>query len=178
MKNAPLPPCSNWVERLAIRNYDDLSHADCVALNEHLALCSACAAAHAAYKLLGQHIGSLAPVAPLESLPQALLQQTERPASHIEQVVTAFSGTLRRLQSCFVTFTLSFQNAHYTCDNRYCYALRDKSGFLLWRYKKSDTFFSTPAMKNGVAYTTVFDSTLFLFTARVRPCSDSFLWKG
>ncbi len=178
MKNASLMPCATWVERLAIRNYDDLSYADCMALNEHLALCSACAAAHAAYQLLGHHIDSLSAVTPLESLSQTLLQQTNSPTSRIEQAIAAFSGALMRLQSLVVTFTLCFQKVHYTSDSRYCYALRDKSGFLLWKYKKSDTFFSSPAMKNGVAYTTLFDSTLFLFTARVRPCSDSFLWKG
>ncbi len=178
MKNASLMPCATWVERLAIRNYDDLSYADCMALNEHLALCSACAAAHAAYQLLGYRIGSLSSVTPLESLPLELLQQTEQSVSRIEQTLTAFSSALMRLQSLFVTFTLFFQKVHYTSDSRYCYALRDKSDFLLWKYKKSDTFFSSPAMKNGVAYTTVFDSTLFLFAARVRPCSDSFLWKG
>lgn len=177
MKNASLMPCTNWVEKLAIRNYDDLSYADCMALNEHLTLCSACAAAHAAYQLLGHHIGNLPAVTPLESLPHALLQQTKSSASRIEQAVAVFSGTLMRLQSLFVAFTLCFQKVHYSSDSRYCYALCDKSGFLLWKYKKSDIFFSAPAVKNGIAYTTLFDSTLFLFTARVRPCSDSFLWK-
>jgi hypothetical protein len=177
MTNAALTPCSNWVERLAIRNHDDLSYADCMALNEHLALCSACATAHAAYQLLGYRIGSLSAVTPLESLPLALLQQPERSVSRIEQALTIFSRALMWLQSLFVTFTMFFQRVHYRSDNRYCYALRNNSDFLLWKYKKSETFFSAPGMKNGVAYTTLFDSTLFLFAARVRPCSDSFLWK-
>ncbi len=183
MNHTALMPCSNWVERLAIRNYDDLSYADCVALNEHLALCSACGTAHAAYQLLGQHIGGLAAVTPLESLPLAFLQQREMvPTSHlewrIEQAVAAFSRTLIWLQSLLVTLMLFFQTAHYTCDNHYCYALRTESGFLLWKYRKNETFFSAPGIKDGVVYTTLFDSTLFLFTARVRPCGGSFLWKN
>ncbi len=46
MKNSMLMPCTDRVEKLAVRNSDDLSYSQRVALNEHLASCAACASAH------------------------------------------------------------------------------------------------------------------------------------
>jgi PQQ enzyme repeat len=62
-------------------------------------------------------------------------------------------------------------------SNRYVYALQGNSGSILWKYKQSDVFFSAPAVMNGSAYLTSFDSQMFLFASRVRPLGNSFLWK-
>jgi len=48
MKNSMLMPCAAWVEKLAVKYPDDLSFADRVALNEHLASYSACDTIHSA----------------------------------------------------------------------------------------------------------------------------------
>jgi len=177
MNSALLTPCADWVERLVMRNHDDLSYADRVALHEHLALCSACATAHANYQLIGNHLFQLTAVAPLEKHPYVIRQQAQRTPSRQASIAIVCSGILRRLQSLLVAFIFSLQKANYASDTHYCYALQESSGFLRWKYKKSEVFFSAPAIKNGIAYATPFDSTLFLFAAQVKPSGSSFLWK-
>ena len=179
MKTASLTPCTNWVERLSVRNYDELSYADSVALHEHLAMCSSCATAYSAYQSIGNHINSLSPVTPLDGLPYELLQlqHAESSLSSKERLAAMFRCIAIHLVSLFAIFTLFLQKVDYVSDTHYCYALRDTSGFLLWRYKKSDVFFSSPSIKDGIAYMRASDAPLFQFAARVRPCGSSFLWK-
>ena len=59
------------------------------------------------------------------------------------------------------------------------YALQSKDGSLLWQYKKSTVFFFSPAVEKGELYLNALDSQIFMFAAsmRLRPCSDSFIWK-
>src|SRR5438874_8450856 len=52
------PPCSRWAEKLALRP-EDLSPADYAALEAHLAVCSACAAARKDYDLLIAQLGTV-----------------------------------------------------------------------------------------------------------------------
>src|SRR2546421_6619471 len=177
MKNSMRMPCTNWVEKLAVRNSDDLSYSQRVALNEHLASCAACASAHSAYQVIAGHICSLPAAEPLASLPYELLQHMERSASRKEQLACVFSAILMRLKSLSAAFTRLLQRVNYASDTHYCYALRDDSRFLLWKYKKSNVFFSSGAVKNGVAYVTPFDAEVFLLGSRLRLSGDSFLWR-
>lgn len=60
------------------------------------------------------------------------------------------------------------------------YALQGKNGPSLWTYKKSDVFFSAPAVEGGQAYLTPLDAQLFLFSLKpfsMKPHGGSFLWK-
>jgi hypothetical protein len=68
---------------------------------------------------------------------------------------------------------------YVSAGNNALYALQSRNGTLLWQYQKSTVFFSSPAMKNGILYPNALDSQIFLFAAsmRLRPCSDSFIWK-
>ena len=185
MKTASLTPCTNWITKLATTHHDELSYTERIALHEHLAMCSSCATAHAAYQNIGNLINSLSLVTPtitssstpLDSFPHEFLQRRDRSISHKERIRANLTGKLTHLKSLLVTFTLFLQRVDYASDNHYCYALRDTSGFLLWRYKKSDVFFSSPAVKDGTPYIRASDAPLFQFAARVRPCSSSFLWK-
>lgn len=185
MKTASLTPCTNWVTKLAATNSDELSYTERIALHEHLAMCSACTTAYATYRNVGNLINSLSPIPPTiassipstNNFPHALLQHTGRSISRKERIHVSLTGKLTHLKSLLVAFTLFLQRVDYACDNHYCYALRDSSGFLLWRYKKSEVFFSFPAVKDGTPYIRASDAPLFQFAARVRPCSSSFLWK-
>lgn len=180
MKNSILTPCADWVERLAVRNSDDLSYAQRVALHEHLASCSACATAHSTYQGIGNCICNLPAVEALAGLPYELLQGVERATSRKERAACMFSGILTWLKSLPVLFTRFLNRVNYvSSDNRHFYALREDSGFQLWRYRKSSVFFSSAAVKDGVAYLTLFDAQVFLFASalRLRLSSYSLLWK-
>lgn len=177
MKNSMLMPCTDWVERLAIRNSDDLSYSQRVALNEHLASCTACASAHSAYQVIADHISSLPAVKPLADLPYELLANTERFITPKERVTCIFSSILTWLKSLSVTLTHFLKRVDYVSDGHYCYALRDDSGFLLWRYKKSSVFFSSASVMNGVTYVTSFDAQVLFLGSRLRLFGNSFLWR-
>ena len=170
-------PCTDWVEKLAISNSDDLSYSQRIALNEHLASCPACATAHSAYQIIAGHISSLPAVEPLANLPYRLLADVERSITLKERLICMFSSILIRLKSLPVALTHFLQRVDYVSDSHYCYALRDDSGFLLWKYKKTSVFFSCPAVKNGAAYVTPFDAQVFLLGSRLRPFGNSFLWR-
>lgn len=177
MKNSMLMPCVNWVDKLALRNPDDLSYSQRIALNEHLASCPACASAHSACQVVAGHICSLPAVEPLTNLPYELLADAKRSITRKERIICMFSSILTWLRSLPVAFTHFLQRVDYVSDSQYCYALRDDSGFLLWRYKKSNVFFSSLAVKNGVTYVTSFDAQVFLVGSRLRPFGNSFLWR-
>lgn len=68
---------------------------------------------------------------------------------------------------------------YVSAGNNALYALQSRNGSLLWQYQKSTVFFSSPAMKNGILYPNALDSQIFMFAAsmRLRPCSNSFIWK-
>jgi len=74
---------------------------------------------------------------------------------------------------------LSRKVIYISSDDHYLYALRKDSGSFLWRHKKSEVSFSSPAVMNGQAYLTSLDCQVFLFarTLGLRPMSNSFLWK-
>src|SRR5437660_2186638 len=105
MKNSMLVPCVNWAEKLAVSNPDDLSYSQRVALNEHLASCTACASAHSAYQIIANHISSLPAVEPLADLPYELLADTERYTTPKEWITCIFSSILAWLKSLPVALT-------------------------------------------------------------------------
>lgn len=177
MKNSMLMPCTDWVEKLGARNPDDLSYTQRIALNEHLASCSACASAHSAYQEIASHICNLPAVKPLPNLPYELFTDAKRSNTRKERITCMFSSILAWLKSLPVSLTRFLQRVNYVSDSHYCYALRDDSGFLLWRYKKSNVFFSSVAVKNGIPYVTSFDAQVFLVGSRLRPFGNSFLWR-
>jgi hypothetical protein len=196
MKNSMLMPCADWVEKLAIKYPDDLTYAERVALNVHLASCSTCAAIHSSYQVIGERINNLPPVEPLPGLPYELLQREKCTAPYAEQLETTSPGILAArigmtirsvvqsklwlslLEKIHAAFDHLHQRVIYvSSDDHHLYAFRNDNSSVLWKYKKSHVFFSSPAVKNGVAYLTPFDTQMFLFRARIRPCGDSFLWK-
>ena len=180
MKNSMLIPCMDWVDRLAVRNSDDLSYSQRVALHEHTAACSACASAQSTYQAIGSCICNLPAVEPLAGLSGELLQHVERSGAHKERAASMFAGMLTWLESLAVAFARFLQrNRYVSSGNDYFYAVRGGSGFLLWKYKKSSVLFSAAAIKDGVAYLTLFDAQVFLFasTLRSRLSGSAFLWK-
>jgi hypothetical protein len=68
MKNVESRNCSFWENKLAIGHPDDLSAIERNALNEHMAICPQCAAAHAAYNAVHARLRSLPPARGLLSL--------------------------------------------------------------------------------------------------------------
>src|SRR5437660_1521635 len=62
------PPCIAWAEKLALRR-EDLSPADCAALEAHIQTCPACEAAQADYDLLDAQLRAL-PLLALKPLPR------------------------------------------------------------------------------------------------------------
>ena len=62
------PPCIAWAEKLALRR-EDLSPADCAALDAHIQTCPACEAAQADYDLLDAQLRAL-PLLALKPLPR------------------------------------------------------------------------------------------------------------
>lgn len=225
MKNSMLMPCADWVEKLAVKYPDDLSFADRVALNEHLASCPACDTIHSAYQTMGGRIFNLPPVEPLSGLPYELLQRERRSTPRVGQLETTAPGILLWLKSLpeimlvrplrqltpvksgllqqaakmgtrllsvvhsctngvnvleriHAALTHLHQRAIYvSSDDHHFYALRNDTSSILWKYKKSDVFFSSPTVKNGVAYLTSFNAQMFLFSAQWRAGGNSFLWK-
>jgi hypothetical protein len=70
-------PCTEWAEKLAARHPEDISPTDRIALNNHIASCEACAATHAAYRVMEINIRAL-PTTSLPGLPYERLRQRER----------------------------------------------------------------------------------------------------
>jgi hypothetical protein len=191
MKDSILVPCADWAGKLATPFQDDLSYAERVALNEHLASCPKCAAVYSFYRVIGNQISDLPAVEPLPGLPLHLLQRMERSASYKRRpepaILTWFKSLpADQLHNAFnrlvqAISTALNQRVRYASTNDHSlYALQSAGGPLLWQYKKSSVFFSSPAMKNGAAFLTSFDSQIFLFAAvmHLRPCNDSFLWRN
>ncbi|MFL5624569.1 MAG: hypothetical protein ACJ788_03135 [Ktedonobacteraceae bacterium] len=80
--NPSIPtPCAMWAEKLATIHPADLSPAQRTALNAHVLTCPACAAVLAEYRAMDRRILSLPPVAPLSSLPAALVSQNTLPGA-------------------------------------------------------------------------------------------------
>jgi hypothetical protein len=121
----------------------------------------------------------LPPVEPLPAFPYRLLQREQCSAPYVEQLGTMSPGILFRLKSFSEKIYNHFHQRviYVSSDDHQLYAFRNGNSSILWKYKNSQVFFSSPAVKNGVAYLTSFDAQIFLFRARVRPCGDSFLWR-
>lgn len=87
---------------------------------------------------------------------------------------------LHLLERVFAALLAYVPHKNYmsSADN-YLYVFESGGGTMLWKYKKSNVFFSSPAMAQGVPYVTGFDSQIFLFAAllHLKPGGDSFLWK-
>ena len=208
MKSSMIVPCADWVEKLAARHPDDLSHSDHIALNEHLASCPTCASIHSAYHCLQARIQSLPAVQPLPHLPHELLEERSKSSSmspsltpvgilaHYVQglsqhVALTSMKILSVIRSCLhwlqiperlhaILTHLPQQAIYASSSDHYFYALQGNTGCALWKYKRSDVFFSAPAVKNGLPYLSRFDSQIFMFSLKpfgVRPTSPSFLWK-
>ncbi|MHB8596491.1 MAG: hypothetical protein ACYDER_06735 [Ktedonobacteraceae bacterium] len=77
-------PCTEWEEQLAARHPEDLSLAEHIALNKHMATCSACAETYADYDLLTSCIRAL-PQSVMQPLPHFLFasqKQEEQMIAH------------------------------------------------------------------------------------------------
>lgn len=73
------PPCTAWAEKLALR-HEDLSLADRAALEAHIRICPACAAAQADYRYLDARLKALPPpiMQPLPRLTSQLSVRDEK----------------------------------------------------------------------------------------------------
>lgn len=72
-------PCSEWEERLALKR-EDLSPADCSALEEHLLICSGCRTTQQSYAHLVTHLQNLPTptIQPLPRLPNLWDKESEQ----------------------------------------------------------------------------------------------------
>ena len=170
MKSSLLMPCPTWAEKLAARHHDDLSPSDRVALQEHVAFCSACAAIHSTYQTLELRVHSLPAVEPLPDLSLELLQRQTRPV------------TQRWLQSLLRAALTHFsqRTIYASSGSNTLYALQGNNGPFLWAYKTGNVVFASPGMEKGQPYLTPFDAVFFLFTLKpfsMKPHAGSFLWK-
>lgn len=89
-------------------------------------------------------------------------------------------SSLNMFERLFATLVTSVPHKNYmSSSDNYLYVFDSGGGAMLWKYKKSNVFFSSPAMNQGVPYVTGFDSQIFLFAAllHLKPGGDSFLWK-
>ena len=123
----------------------------------------------------------LAPVSILAHYKQGLLQHAALTSMKILSVIRSCVHGLQILERLHAILTDLPQGAIYaSSSDHYFYALQGATGCTLWKYKRSDVFFSAPAMKNGIPYLSRFDSQIFMFSLKpfgVRPTSPSFLWK-
>jgi hypothetical protein len=118
------------------------------------------------------------PLQQLATIKSGLLQQVTRIGMAIQCVVQSNTRWLSLLEEIHAAVDYFHQRVIYvSSDDHHLYAFRSDNSSILWQYKKSHVFFSSPGVKNGVAYLTSFDTQMFLFRARIRPCGDSFLWK-
>jgi hypothetical protein len=118
------------------------------------------------------------PLQQLTPVKSGLLQPAARIGMTIRSVVQSNIHWLNVLEGIHAAFAHLHQRIIYvSSDDHQVYALRNDNSSMLWKYKKSQIFFSSPAVKNGVPYLTSFDAQMFLFRSRLRPCGDSFLWK-
>lgn len=201
MKDSLPMPCTDWMPKLAAKYPDDLSYADRIALKQHLVSCPACASVYSAYQAIGTRLSNLPPVEPMAALPYHLLQREECAVGHksaVESALLSLVACLKSLPEAVLSICVSvvgyvnvFQKlqavlkpltrgtVYAGSGNHYLYALQGDSGSLLWQYKKSAVFFSSPSVKDGVAYLTSFDAQIFRFAniLRLRPWGDSFLWR-
>ena len=164
-------PCSDWVLKLSARHQHDLSPADRQALNDHLASCPACNHVHLAYKRLGTDLHCLSSVRPIPEFSFEPAQIRQRPSSLSERslfarVLAALSSLHLRLSwsplehailTAFLLALLTFPGkvAYARSGNRFLYALRADSGFLLWklkRYRRSELVSSHPIRLSGTVF--------------------------
>jgi hypothetical protein len=117
---------------------------------------------------------------PTPNIP-GLLQRAITMSMTTLSILASIIHWLRPSARLHAAITYASQRTIYASSGgNYFYALRGHNGSPLWMYKKSDVFFSSPAVKQGVAYLTPFDAQIFLFSLKplaIKPCADSFLWK-
>jgi hypothetical protein len=75
MRNTHPFPCPEWADALAALHADDLSAAEQVELEAHLAVCPACAQVRAGYLAMASKIECLPSVRPLAGLPERVTRE-------------------------------------------------------------------------------------------------------
>jgi hypothetical protein len=174
MIKSNLLPCTDWVQKLAARNLDDLSISERSALNEHLALCRACNEVHTAYQTLEKSFLNLlsskpAPVFSLQ-LPRLESKAVPKLEPSLQNLITlllsAFSSLFMKISwsqlyqklHTWVLIALAHfprQIAYVSSNSHYSYAIRSDSGFILWqqkRYNGHNLVSTVPIRWNGISY--------------------------
>ncbi len=174
MIKSNLLPCTDWVQKLAARNLDDLSLTERSALNEHLALCRACNEVHTAYQTLEKGFLNLlsskpAPVFSLQ-LPRQESKAIPKLELSVQNLITllwsAFSSLFmkiswsqlyQKLHTWVLIAPAHFpQKVYYVQSNsHYSYAIRSDSGFILWqqkRYNGHNLVSTAPIRWSGISY--------------------------
>jgi hypothetical protein len=111
MKNVESRNCSFWKNKLAVGHPDDLSPIERNDLNEHMAICPQCAAAHAAFNAVHARLRSLPPT-------RGRLSLTIPAPSRVRFFTNAFNTAMPMLiiggMVLVWVFLLSFHHYHST----------------------------------------------------------------
>jgi hypothetical protein len=165
-------PCSDWALKLSARHSDDLPPSECIALQEHLAMCKACSEVHIAYLTMDAGIRSLliSKAAPIHTYPRP--QQISRMKPRSEIILPDLLSSLSPMfVSFFISISLSniYLKLHYwlllipslishriayvTSNGHHLYAIRSESGFMLWQlkgYQKHNLLYTVPVRMIGM----------------------------
>ncbi len=168
-------PCTDWVQKLSARHQEDLSPAEREALNEHLASCRACNEVYAAYKSLETGIRSLTIATSIPEFSYSSIQSKHKtpefaPVLSLQSLFLMILATLSSFYSS-ISRTPVYQHVHtwmlitlasfprrivyVNSGNRFVYAMRTDSGYLLWRqkrYKKHELISNSSIRCSGVSY--------------------------
>src|SRR5437764_1043 len=112
MNNKLFMPCTEWSERLAARHPEDISPADRIALNNHIASCESCAAVHAAYRAMEINVRAL-PATSLPGLPHERLRQREKSVMPSMSSLLAYFGLFSRGESRTTALLLPVRRPTY-----------------------------------------------------------------
>ena len=169
-------PCADWVQKLAARHSDDLSSSDRRALHEHLALCEACNAIYAMYRVLDAKISCAAMKRPIPEFSYEPLRPLKKPSMHtstlsLQTLPLLFLATLSSL-SLKISWSPFFQAIHawmllalsrfpsrITCasaGNHSLYVIRSDSGYFLWkqkRFRRNELVSYLPVRSNAMLFT-------------------------
>lgn len=122
MNNKLFMPCTEWAERLAARHPADISPADRIALNNHIASCESCAAVQAAYRAMEINVRAL-PTTSLPGLPHESLRQRERLVMPSMSSLLAYFGLFSHGESRTTALLLPVRRPTYIKQSLFYYAI-------------------------------------------------------
>ena len=167
-------PCTDWMQKLTARHPDDLTPADCKALNAHLVSCRACNEVYTAYNRLEKGFRDLALDQPIPHFSYQPLQygkkisaSTTAPSLHFLSLMIlttlfslylsiSWSRLFQNVQTWILVVLASIPRRirYVSSDNHFLYAMRSDSSYFLWqqkRFRRCESVSSLSIRGNGLS---------------------------